>query len=88
MRVITLPAYSPELNPIEGLLDQVFDTVGDLDVVLQAVLQRFWQDERDWIAADPDEQRVLVFSVPTPNFWFGSPVKLMRWRQLAAIGPK
>jgi transposase len=52
VRVITLPAYSPELNPIEGLWDQVkdglcnrvFDTLSELEVVLQAELQRFWQD--------------------------------------------
>ena len=64
VRVITLPAYSPELNPIEGLGDQlkdslcnrVFDTLAELEAVLQTELQRFWQDARrmhslvfDWL---------------------------------------
>ena len=54
VRIITLPAYSPELNPIEGLWDQVkdglcnqvFNTLAELEVVLRAELQRFWQDAR------------------------------------------
>ena len=41
--VVTLPAYSPELNPIEGLWDQikgrlgnrVFDTLAELEPVAQ-----------------------------------------------------
>jgi transposase len=66
VRVVTLPAYSPELNPIEGLWDQfkdtlcnrVFDTLTDLEAVLQDEVQRFWQDARrvhslvfDWLLA-------------------------------------
>ena len=54
LRVVTLPAYSPELNPIEGLWDQVkdslcnrgFDTLAELETVLQIELRRFWQDAR------------------------------------------
>ena len=50
----TLPAYSPEINPIEGLWDQIkdglcnrgFDTLAGLEAVLQSELQRFWQDAR------------------------------------------
>ena len=64
VRVITLPAYSPELNPIEGLWDQVkdglcnraFDTLAELEAVLQAELERFWKDAKrvrslifDWL---------------------------------------
>ena len=64
VRVVSLPAYSPELNPIEGLWDQVkdhlcnrvFDTLAELEAVLQTELQRFWQDARrvhslifDWL---------------------------------------
>lgn len=66
VRVVTLPAYSPELNPVEGLWDQlkdrlcnrVFDTLAELEAVLQAELRRFWQDARrvhtlifDWLLA-------------------------------------
>ena len=43
VRVVTLPAYSPELNPIEGLWDQikdrlcnwVFDTLPELEAGLK-----------------------------------------------------
>jgi len=64
VRVVTLPPYSPELNPVEGLWDQlkdrlcnrVSDTLAELETVLQAELQRFWQDARrvrslvfDWL---------------------------------------
>jgi hypothetical protein len=52
VRIITLPAYSPELNPIEGLWDQVkdglcnkvFATLAELEIVLRDELQRFWRD--------------------------------------------
>ena len=52
VRIITLPPYSPELNPIEGLWDQVkdglcnkvFDTLAELEVVLRDELQRFWRN--------------------------------------------
>ena len=64
VRILTLPAYSPELNPIEGLWDQikdtlcnqVFHTLAELEGVLEAELRRFWQDARrvhslifDWL---------------------------------------
>ncbi len=64
VRIITLPAYSPELNPIEGLWDQVkdglcnqvFDTLAELEAVWQSELRRFWQDAQrigsltfDWL---------------------------------------
>ena len=53
-RVWGLPAYSPELNLIEGLWDQVkdslcngvFDTLAEIEVLLRAELQRFWRDAR------------------------------------------
>ena len=64
VRVVTLPPYSPELNPIEGLWDQVkdslcnraFDTLAELEAVLLAELHRFRLDARrvrslvfDWL---------------------------------------
>ena len=66
VRIVTLPAYSPELNPVEGLWDQVKDvlcnrvlgTLADLETVLVEQLRRFWQDARrvgslifDWLRA-------------------------------------
>lgn len=78
VRVLTLPAYSPELNPIEGLWDQVkdalcnqgFDTLRELEGVLQAELQRFWQDARrvrslifDWLLAQGNTSSSTI--IPT-----------------------
>ena len=66
VRVVTRPAYSPELNPIEGLwapikntlCHRVFDPLAEREAVLQTELQRFWQDARrrhslvfDWLLA-------------------------------------
>lgn len=54
VRVRTLPACSPELNPVEKLWDivrdgichRIFATLEELQVALTAVLQRYWQDAR------------------------------------------
>jgi transposase len=54
VRIVTLPAYSPELNPVEGLWDQlkdalcnrVFGTLTELEAVLIEELRRFWSDAR------------------------------------------
>ena len=66
VRVVTLPAYSPERNPIEGLWDQIkdrlctraCDTRAELEAGWQPELQRFWQAARrgrsrvfDWLLA-------------------------------------
>ncbi|MEO7317367.1 MAG: transposase [Chthoniobacteraceae bacterium] len=52
VRVIPLPAYSPELNPVEKLWDhlkdaicnRVFATVEELREALAAWLKEFWRD--------------------------------------------
>jgi transposase len=52
LRIVTLPAYSPELNPVEGLWDQlkdvlcnrVFASVAELEAVIEQWLRAFWQD--------------------------------------------
>ncbi|MEK6284101.1 MAG: IS630 family transposase, partial [Acidobacteriota bacterium] len=64
VRIVTLPAYSPELNPVEGLWDQlkdvlcnrVFWSLADLEAALVEELRGFWQDARrvrslifDWL---------------------------------------
>jgi transposase len=54
LRIVTLPAYSPELNPVEGLWDQlkdvlcnrVFATVAELEAQIVAWLEGFWRDAR------------------------------------------
>lgn len=52
VHVITLPPYSPELNPVEGLWDrlrdevcnQVFDTLEQLQQQLTQALSSYWSD--------------------------------------------
>jgi len=52
VRVLTLPPYSPELNPVEklwdivrdGICNRIFATLAELQSALTAVLQRYWQD--------------------------------------------
>lgn len=78
VRSVTLPAYSPELNPIEGLWDQikdtlcnqVFATLAELEQVLVTELQRFWQDARrvrslifDWLLAEANTSSATI--IPT-----------------------
>ena len=54
LRIVTVPAYRPELNPVEGLWDQlkdglcnrVFATLPNLEAVLMADRRRFWTDDR------------------------------------------
>lgn len=54
VRIITLPPYSPELNPVEKLWDQIkdelcnraFATLAELQQTITAWLQRFWADLR------------------------------------------
>lgn len=51
VHVIVLPAYSPELNPVEGLWDalrdetcnQAFDSLGELEERLTSALRGYWQ---------------------------------------------
>lgn len=78
VRILPLPAYSPELNPIEGLWDQikdvlcnqVFDTLPDLEAVLRAELQRFWQDARrvhslvfDWLQDQANASSLTIIPI-------------------------
>jgi transposase len=78
VRVITLPAYSPELNPIEGLWDQikdglcnrVCDTLAELEIVRQEELQRFWRDARrvsslvfDWLLTQANTSSPIVIPI-------------------------
>lgn len=52
VRVLTLPAYSPELNPVEKLWDivrdaicnRIFSTLGELQQAITVVLRRYWED--------------------------------------------
>ena len=54
VRLLKLPAYSPELNPIEKLWDIVkdaicnraFGSVAELESVLTGVLAQYWSDAK------------------------------------------
>ena len=54
VRIVTLPPYSPELNPVEGLWDQfkdtlcnrVWATLAELEAELIVQMRAFWQDAR------------------------------------------
>lgn len=57
VRFIPFPAYSPDLNPIEPLWNQVkqrianavWDTLDDMEIAINEVLEPFWQDaKRVW----------------------------------------
>lgn len=37
--------------------------------------------DRQWIAADPNLNKVVIATVPTANPWFHTAVTLLRWRQ-------
>lgn len=62
VRLLKLPAYSPELNPVEklwdvvkdGICNRVFATVSELQESLSGVLARYWSDAgrvRDLVGA-------------------------------------
>jgi transposase len=54
VRIVNLPAYSPELNPVEKLWDivrdaicnRVFSSLQQLQEAITAVLSRYWQDAK------------------------------------------
>lgn len=54
VRIIKLPPYSPELNPVEGLWDQMRDAIAnqvyasieELEEALTGFLRPFWKDAR------------------------------------------
>lgn len=54
VRIVTLPPYSPELNPVEKLWDQIkdvlcnraFQSIGELQAVIAGWLAEFWADSR------------------------------------------
>jgi transposase len=54
VRLLKLPAYSPELNPIEKLWDiakgaicnRVFGTLAELETALTGALAQYWSDAR------------------------------------------
>lgn len=78
VRIVDLPAYSPELNPCEQLWDivkdeianRVFTSVGRLRTGMKGALQRFWDDSaavlsligRPWMHAQANASPKLHLS--------------------------
>ena len=76
VRVLTLPAYSPELNPVEKLWDQIkdvlcnraFESLDELRTVITSWLEGFWSDARHafrligrgWLLAGANTSSVTV----------------------------
>jgi len=76
VRVLTLPAYSPELNPVEKLWDQIkdvlcnraFESLDELRAVITSWLEGFWSDAqrafsligRGWLLAGANTSSVTV----------------------------
>jgi transposase len=78
LRIVTLPAYSPELNPVEGLWDQlkdvlcnrVYETLAELEAQIANWLREFWQDARrvrsivfDWLQVSANASSMSI--IPT-----------------------
>jgi transposase len=78
LRIVTLPAYSPELNPVEGLWDQVkdvlcnqvYETLAELEAQIENWLREFWQDARrvrslvfDWLQVSANASSTII--IPT-----------------------
>ena len=71
--MLTLPPYSPELNPVEkwwdivrdGICHRVFATLEELQVALTAVLQSYWQDAHGFFL---DRERLAA--ARSKRFWF------------------
>jgi glutamate mutase epsilon subunit len=79
VRVLTLPAYSPELNPVEKLWDQIkdvlcnraFKNLDELRAFITSWLEGFWADAqrafsligRGWLLAGVNASSVTVITM-------------------------
>jgi transposase len=78
VRIVTLPPYSPELNPIEGLWDQlkdslcnrVFESLAEQRDCIASWLQAWWSDPRrvrslipNWILDQANASSVILIPV-------------------------
>lgn len=76
---------SPGLNQ----LDHSTIKPGDMAVTSNGVHVMAYVGNQTWIEADPSElqgNKVVQVKLPSRIAWFGTPVHLMRWRQLEAAG--
>jgi hypothetical protein len=57
---------------------------GDLAATADGVHILAYIGDKKWIEADPTERKVIVVATPERiNYWFGVPVYILRWQQLA-----
>ena len=78
VRIVTLPPYSPELNPVEGLRDQlkgslsnrVFASLTEQRERIVSWLQTWWSDPRrvrslipDWLLVQANASSISI--IPT-----------------------
>jgi hypothetical protein len=69
-------------------LDHSLVKTGDLAIAGGGSHILAYLGEKRWIQADPTEVKVIVETVPSKNFWFKGPVKIMRWKWMAASIPE
>lgn len=78
VRIVTLPPYSPELNPVEGLWDQIkdslsnrrFQSLAEQRERIVSWLQALWPDPRrirslipDWLLVQADASSENIIPV-------------------------
>jgi hypothetical protein len=57
---------------------------GDLAATADGIHILAYIGDRKWIEADPGERKTIVVTTPERiNYWFGVPVHILRWQQLA-----
>jgi cell wall-associated NlpC family hydrolase len=57
---------------------------GDLAATADGVHILAYIGDKKWIEADPGERKTIVVAIPERiNYWFGVPVDILRWQQLA-----
>ncbi len=65
-------------------LDSSILKPGDMAVTVDGEHILAYLGDLTWISADPDVQKTIEVTTPEPdNFWFNTPVYLLRWRQLS-----
>ena len=66
-------------TPSINALDHARISPGDIAVTANGLHVMAYLGGNRWIEADPDQQRVLIVSVPTENGWFRQSMKIVRW---------
>jgi len=56
---------------------------GDLAVTLGGAHIMAYLGEHQWIEADPQASQVLTITTPAKEYWFNTPMNIVRWKALA-----